>query len=320
MAASTIACNIRLYPHHIRTLIRAHGGGFEGAEVYVGALSLQDISPTLPFDAYLGYMFGGFLRKMGCAIRPYEVVPGETDRAIREGITRLERAFETDASKEEALAEVVSRFQAIRVADTGPRPEVAVFGDIYTRDNEALNQDLIHFIEAHGGQVITTPYTSFAKMIARPYYWKWFLEGKYLNLLSTKAFMAALAQLEKRYFRYFEEVLQEPDPTYDDSPQEILSGYKLRPEHTGESMENLLKVYYITKHHPQVALFVQASPAFCCPSLVTEAMAREIEKRTGVPMVSVTYDGIGGGKNDVILPYLEYPRARGGGARRFRIA
>jgi hypothetical protein len=85
-------------------------------------------------------------------------------------------------------------------------------------------------------------------------------------------------------------------------------------------MENLLKVYYITKHHPRVALFVQASPAFCCPSLVTEAMAREIEKRTGVPVVSVTYDGTGGGKNDVILPYLEYPRARGGGARTFRTA
>ncbi|MGW8267394.1 MAG: acyl-CoA dehydratase activase-related protein, partial [Longimicrobiales bacterium] len=320
MAASTIACNIRLYPHHIRSLIRSSGDGFGQAEVYVGALSLQDISPTLPFDAYLGYMFGGFLRKIGCAVRPYEVEAGETDRAIREGIARLERAFETDASKEEALAEVVGRIQAIRVADTGARPEVAVFGDIYTRDNDALNQDLIHFIEAHGGQVITTPYTSFAKMIARPYYWKWFLEGKYLNVLSTGAFMAALGRLERKYFRYFEEILQEPEPAYDDSPQGILSSYKLRPEHTGESMENLLKIYYITKHHPDVALFVQASPAFCCPSLVTEAMAREIEERTGVPMVSVTYDGTGGGKNEVILPYLEYPRARGGGFRPVRIA
>jgi hypothetical protein len=27
-------------------------------------------------------------------------------------------------------------------------------------------------------------------------------------------------------------------------------------------------------------------------------------------MVSVTYDGIGGSKNDVIVPYLKYPRAR----------
>lgn len=37
-------------------------------------------------------------------------------------------------------------------------------------------------------------------------------------------------------------------------------------------------------------------------------MAHEIEKKTGVPLVSVTYDGTGGTKNEVILPYLEYPR------------
>lgn len=73
-------------------------------------------------------------------------------------------------------------------------------------------------------------------------------------------------------------------------------------------MDNLLKIFYLLQHYPDVALFVQASPAFCCPSLVTEAMAGEIEKKTGVPVVSVTYDGTGGNKNGVILPYLEYPR------------
>ena len=44
-------------------------------------------------------------------------------------------------------------------------------------------------------------------------------------------------------------------------------------------------------------------------------MSRQIEEKTGIPVVSVTYDGTGGGKNEVILPYLEYPRGRGGAAR-----
>jgi hypothetical protein len=39
-------------------------------------------------------------------------------------------------------------------------------------------------------------------------------------------------------------------------------------------------------------------------------MAHRIERVTGVPVVSVTYDGIGGSKNDVIVPYLRYPRTR----------
>ena len=52
----------------------------------------------------------------------------------------------------------------------------------------------------------------------------------------------------------------------------------------------------------------QISPAFCCPALVTEAMGRVIEKKTGIPMVSITYDGTGGSKNDIVIPYLKYPR------------
>ncbi|TFH64966.1 MAG: CoA activase, partial [Gemmatimonadales bacterium] len=320
MISSSVACNIRLYPHHIRTILRSHRKGFDRSEVYVGPISLQDISATLPFDAYLAYMFGGFVQRMGCRIRPYEIHAGETDRVIEEGMRVLEESFESDRSKEEALEEVVSRFEAIEVAETERRPEVAIFGDLYSRDNRVLNQDLVRFIEAHGGEVITTPYTSYVKMVVRPYYWKWFLEGQYMSLLSTGALMTAVVHLEKKYFRIFERILGEPEPAYDASPQAILSEFNVRVEHTGEAMDNLLKVFYITKHHPDVALFVQASPAFCCPSLVTEAMAREIEEKTGVPMVSVTYDGTGGAKNEVILPYLEYPRARGGAARRFQTA
>ncbi len=320
VAASNIACNIRLYPHHIRSILRTHGKGFERSDVHVGSMSLQDISPTLPFDAYLAYMFGGFVRKMGCRIRPYEAHRGDTDWGIEEGMRQLREAFEGKGSKEAALAGVVTRLGAVERLQSAPRPKVAIFGDLYARDNRVLNQDLVHFIEAHGGEVITTPYTSYVKMVVRPYYWKWFLEGQYLNVLSTGALMSAFAQLERKYFPYFRWVLEEPEPAYDASPQAVLAEYGIRVEHAGESMDNLLKIFYTLKHHPDVALFVQASPAFCCPSLVTEAMTREIERNTGVPVVSVTYDGTGGRKNEVILPYLEYPRVSGTVARQLSTA
>jgi len=310
MVASSVACNIRLYPHHIRTILRSRGNGYEEAEVFAGALSLQDISPTLSFDAYMSYMFGGFLQRMACRIRPYERIPGATDRVVEDSVRILESVFAGDGSKEEALGTVVSRLRAVEVSDGKRKPKVAIFGDLYSRDNRVMNQDLVHFIEAHGGEVITTPYTSYAKMVVRPYYWKWFLEGRYMNVVSTKAYLAALQQLEKKYFRHFEKILREPEPAYDASPQEILSEYNVRVEHTGEAMDNLLKVFYMVRHHPDLSLFVQASPAFCCPSLITEAMAREIEEKSGVPVVSVTYDGTGGAKNDIILPYLEYPQTR----------
>jgi hypothetical protein len=64
------------------------------------------------------------------------------------------------------------------------------------------------------------------------------------------------------------------------------------------------------KYHPEIALFVQTSPAFCCPSIVTEAMAREIEHKTKTPVVSITYDGTGGNKNESIIPYLKYSASK----------
>jgi hypothetical protein len=44
--------------------------------------------------------------------------------------------------------------------------------------------------------------------------------------------------------------------------------------------------------------------------MVTEAMARDIERLTGVPVVSITYDGTGQYMNDVIVPYVQFARAR----------
>ena len=58
------------------------------------------------------------------------------------------------------------------------------------------------------------------------------------------------------------------------------------------------------KEYPDLRLFVQTNPAFCCPSLVTEAMSRRIEELTGIPVVTLTYDGTGSFKNERIVPYL----------------
>jgi predicted nucleotide-binding protein (sugar kinase/HSP70/actin superfamily) len=260
-------------------------------------------------------MLGGLVRKVGCKIRPYEKVRGTTDRVISGSMDVLVEAFSGNLSKEKAVADVVSRFEAIETTREGSvfprqhqRPKVAIFGDLYARDNEVINQNLIHYIEEQGGEVITTPYSSLIKMIARPYLRKWFIEGHYLNVLSSKAICTTATQLEKIYYSYFNRILREPRQAYNLSPQKILAPYNLRIEHTGESMENILKIFYIKRHYPDVSLFVQTSPAFCCPSLVTEAMAKEIENKTGVPVVSITYDGTGGNKNEAIIPYLKFPR------------
>jgi len=72
--------------------------------------------------------------------------------------------------------------------------------------------------------------------------------------------------------------------------------------------------------YDDIVLFVQTNPAFCCPSLVTEAMAGHIEKKTGVPIVTIEYDGTGGFKNGDIIPYLKFPRKKSSETRTSYVA
>ena len=113
IGTGTIACNLRLYPYHIKTILEAHGKGMEKATVYAGNMTMADISVKLSLGNYLAYMFGGLVRRVGCRIRPYERDRGTTDAAIRTSVALLEEAFLGRRSKEEAVGAVVSLFEAI---------------------------------------------------------------------------------------------------------------------------------------------------------------------------------------------------------------
>jgi len=309
MAHAVLSCDIQLYPHQIKNIFDDKGGGFEKATVYVGELSFLEISPLAAVDAYQAYLFAGLMRRLACRIRPYEGIPGMTDAMTTRAMEILVATFEDRRrNKVKAAEEIVSLFEAIPYDKSVRKPLVALFGDLYVRDNRVMNQDVIKYIETNGGEVISMPYNQYAKMIADTYFSRWVKEGRYGDLLKFNALLAASKVLEKAYYRVFDRLLEETDPTFDDSSAEILARYGVLIENSGESSENLLKTWYIKKHFPEVSLFVQLSPVFCCAALVTEAMNRKIEEVTGVPVLSLTYDGTGGGKNDALAPYLHYPR------------
>ncbi len=308
IARGRIACNIPMYPYYLKSAFEAEGDGMEDLGVYLGDISHMEISPKLAGYAYFAYMFGGLLRKLGCRIRPYEVHRGETDDAVSLGRTELEEAFLGHRSFDETLEGIIERFEAIEQTG-GEKPKVAIFGDLYVRDNDTMNQDLIHRIEEAGGEVITTPYNEYAKIISHAYFQKWFKNGMYLTWIKNRSLLAAMGLLEKKYYSYFKEFFESSEATKGEELEERLAAFNLTLNHDGESMENILKIFHVLDEHEDVVLFVQTSPSYCCPALVSEAMNRDIERITGVPVVSITYDGTGTPQNDQIVPYLAYRRS-----------
>ena len=307
MPRSSWSCNITMLPPFLKSLFESFGGGMQEVEVYSGELSLQEISFRASLNAFRAAVVGGLLRRVGCRLRPYEIEPGATDRALEEAMRILVPAFEGREPKDAALRAVVDLFDAVEISPE-QRPKVAIFGDLYVRDNDVMSQDLTRAIERAGGEVI-----SHAVHRVLPH-----RDRHELPQVAGDARLQHVAGNEGdldggggRGGALQVLLRQVPGARRARRSRASWNGwaasFSVRSEHAGESADNLQKVFHLVHAHPDIRLFVQASPAFCCPSLITEAMARTIERLTGVPVVSVTYDGTGEYRNGIFEPWLRSP-------------
>lgn len=303
MTKCYVSCNLRLYPFYVKNLFEAYGRGFENAMVYYGELTHLDIAVSTSYHAYFAYLLGGLIRKVGCRIRPYEIIRGKTDEAIEKSIRILEPAFLGNRSLDSAVTEVIALFDAIEWAER-KKPRIAIFGDLYVRDNDIMNQKLIHDIEENGGEVITTPYTDMVKINIENVIRRAMARKDYVKTGLYRVMMSSIKIFEDRYYKQFRKYLGDKPVVNPLRLEKHLKKFNITPYHSGESYENILKIFYILENYPGISLFVQTNPAFCCPALVTEAMAQEIKRVTGIPVITVTYDGTGENKNEVIVSYL----------------
>jgi len=306
---SDLSCNLSMFPLYMKKLLDYYGKGMEKASVYIGDMIFYDFSLSTAINAYLAYMFGGYIRKIGCSIRPYETIRGTTDALIRQAMLLLVDAFRNGTSKEAILEKIILDFESVETLKQ-ERPKVAIFGDLYVRDNDLMNQNLVKTIEENGGEVITTPYSEFIKIVVNTSTERFFKAGRYSEYIKIKFLKSLIPMVEDKYKKYFCRYNGEAKLMSSGETDDWLDRFGLKILHRGESLENILKIHTLIKQHPDLDLFIQTNPSYCCPSLVTEAMASRIEQITGVPVVTIEYDGTAGRKNEDIIPYLKYRKKK----------
>ncbi len=305
MFEALIACNIKMYPYFIKSVFESYGKGLEDVSVYIGKITFQDISIQATIDAYFAHVFGGMLRKVGCKIRPYEKEKGYTDKVISQSLSIFHNMFLGNRNKEDDVIKVVNLFKGIKTV-TECRPKVAILGDIYVRDNDIMNQGLIHDIEENGGEVITTPFSDIAKIMANPYIRRSMRLGSFKDAIATKAMVTLVNSLEKTFYKHFNEILKEPENEVEINYKKIYDTFNLKLGQHGESTDNLLAIFSLIKRYPDLSLFIQANPAFCCAGIITDAMISQIEEVTNIPIVSINYDGTSSNQNAKIIPYIKF--------------
>jgi predicted nucleotide-binding protein (sugar kinase/HSP70/actin superfamily) len=309
LVKSDLSCNLSMFPHYAKTLLNNYGKGLEKTSVYLGDLIFYNLSLQTAINAYLAYMFGGNIREIGCKIRPYEINRGITDTVMNNAFKTLSDVFRYGKPKDKALQQIIRNFEAIETERTD-RPKVAIFGDLYVRDNDLMNQNLIKTVEANGGEVITTPYSEYIKIVADTVTEKRVKQGQYLEYAKLRFLTSLIPPVEDKFNALFFKIMEKPKNRNSIDHKSWLGQFGLNILHSGESMENILKIHALVRKYPDISLFIQTNPSYCCPSLVTEAMASRIEEITGIPVVTIEYDGTSGLKNEDIIPYLKYSRTK----------
>lgn len=269
----------------------------------------QGLPEAVRRDLWTAILSADVLYKAVCKARPYEREAGAVDReaAVRQAL--IERAMESGRKWDRELAAAVEAIAALR-GDAPPRPLVGVVGEIYVRCNGYSNGEVIRAIEAAGGEGWLAPigewilYTS--EMARRE------------ALTGTNAFSPvemAVTMLKDGFLRREEDRIYALGGTFLADRHEppvrrvIDAGRKYIPEEfAGEAILTMGRAILFAQNG--ASMVVNCAPFGCMPGTLTSSCLQEVQAHTGVPMVSMFYDG-DLDINGRIASYLaNLPRAR----------
>lgn len=245
---------------------------------------------------------GDILSKMLLRVRPYEAVPGSTDRALADSVAGIGESLRTKCEGlREALSDSVERFKRIERTN-GHRPKVGIVGEIYVRSNTFINQDVVLWIERLGGEALKTSIG------------EWIFYSAFMHHYHPVSNIRDVAdrikgRLQTCYFNHVEHGLYDvaqdiihdrPEPKIEDIMD---AGRRYLPvEVEGEAILTIGRALLFIEREGVDAV-VNVSPTFCMPGTTTTSIFAKIEDEKGVPIICNFYDG-SGEPNKVLRPHL----------------
>jgi predicted CoA-substrate-specific enzyme activase len=239
--------------------------------------------------------------------RPYEQRKGSADELYRHHLERIVKSLRgKNGSLEDALRRVQKDFGALPRTNER-KPLVGVVGEIFVRSSKFSNEDVIRKIEALGGEAWLAPVE------------EWVYYANLLDLrhsLAKRDYLSAIKNLITRFFqkriehRYSHcfkghlRTLAEP------STSEVLKKAAPYVHHSfeGETVLSIGKAADFVKRG--VRGVVNTMPFGCMPGTIVTALMRAVTRDSGLPVISIAYDGTASSTNDIQLEaFMDQARA-----------
>lgn len=240
-------------------------------------------------DLWKAIIAGDILFKIRCKLKPREIEEGATERVLIRCIEKGVEIFERDCNMELFLRYVKEMFKGVMVEMEKKIPLVGVVGEIFVRCNPFSNDYLLEAIERNGGEMWLAPISEWIFFTSFNHLWKSVEKRDYLEVLKNRLKNRFLRRIEERAYDTVEELIGDRrEPPVEDVVTEALSF--LPKEHTTEAFITIGRALHFIKKDG-VSLVVNVSPFTCMPGNIAASILCEIEKKSGIPVVSIFYDG-----------------------------
>jgi predicted nucleotide-binding protein (sugar kinase/HSP70/actin superfamily) len=221
--------------------------------------------------------------------RPYENIPGRTEKVYGHYLRRVAETITSRGDLVALLTEARRAFDQIPVADPGSRPVIGLVGEIYTRANKFSNENVILEIEALGGEAWMPPIGEWILYTNHTAIRRARRLRKYSNLLELLLTNRVQTRLEHELENTFRGALRnfgEP------SISETLKRARpyLDPSFEGEAILSIGKATdYLQKG---ASGLINIMPFTCMPGTIVNALLKRYrEDHRNIPFLNLSYDG-----------------------------
>jgi predicted nucleotide-binding protein (sugar kinase/HSP70/actin superfamily) len=239
--------------------------------------------------AWNGIVAIDLLEKKLRETRPYESIPGESDKIYGHYLQKVFDALRNRGDLAGALKKARRTFDDVSLSVNGGKPVVGVVGEIYTRANQFSNENAVREIEALGGEVWMPPIGEWLLYVTH--------SSKHSALVNRRFRELLTVCLEERVQKKDEHRLEEifhgsiknlTEPTIPET-LEMAKDY-LHPSFEGEAILSMGKSSDFVRKG--ACGLVNIMPFTCMPGTVVNSLFKLFrERHDNIPFLNLAYDG-----------------------------
>ena len=270
--------------------------GYEKTEIIAPSNddSYEDISAghggKFRLNAWKGFVAMDMIRKLKQERKPYELIPGNTEKVYQKALADLVSCMENGGGALiDTLAKIAFSFTEIPISNGRRKPVIAIVGEIFMRDNDFCSGHLVTRLEKFGAETWIAPFAEWLSYstirYTRDSKWKGDFKGVIKSKLQEYFQELTAKKIAKPFHGLFD---QDKEVTV----KEMLNacGPYVHRHYDGDPALNLGTSAILADKG--ISGIANILPFTCMPGTLVTAVSDQLRKdKGGIPYVSIAYDG-----------------------------